>query len=471
MTISSLRARASQLRHLLIAVYHALLDVPPALLIAGLGCGALAASSDIANTFDSPRHGGPVPAALLCIALALAFLCFFAALWKPLPSRLLKRWPGARFLVLPLILWALFTAVQTPGILLRGMASALTASPARYGSDDMYDNQYNTLLVLHGINPYVGDHLAAVVAYFGEKSYTPLARGRFADPRRYPTMAELDAVLDAYLAHPDSPPPEIDPRTTHSYPAGAFLVNVPLVWAGVPSIAVTQILLFLALLIAIVAATPPRWRLLVALLLLATADGARQVTGGDFEIWPLACIAAAWLLRERRWSSALLIGGACAIKQTAWLAMPFYVLWVWREYGGKEAGRRAAVAAGTFFLINAPWILAAPREWLASLLLPVSLPLLPDGSGIIGPSLTGVLPLAPSWLYTALELAALIAALAWYWRSMRRMPYAGLILPLVPLFFAWRSSERYFVLLPLLAMLAIVLTLRDTRTAATPRPV
>ena len=183
------------------------------------------------------------------------------------------------------------------------------------------------------------------------------------------------------------------------------------------------------------------------------------MSGGDFEIWPLACVALAWLLRERRWTSALALGAACAIKQTAWLAAPFYLIWVWRTYGPREAGRRAAIVAATFLVINAPWIIASPREWLASIFLPVTLPLLPDGSGIIGLSLTGVLPLGPSWLYGLLELAALAAALAWYWRECERLPFAGLILPLVPLFFAWRSSERYFVLLPLLALLAVALTL------------
>jgi hypothetical protein len=445
--------------------WRALLNLPPPLLLAGVGCAALAASSDVANTFDSPRRGGPIPAVALFLTLALAFACFILAPWRPLPARLVRRWPVVRLLAFPLALWALFTAAQAPGILIRGVDAAFTVSPPHYGSDDLYDNQYNALLVLHGENPYVRQRLAAIVDHFGVLSYTPLLRGRFANPLHYPTQAELDAVLRAYLADPGAPHPEIDPRTTHSYPAGAFLLDVPFVWGGFASVALPQILLFLALIAAIVAATPARWRLVVALLLLATADGARQVSGGDFEIWPLAGVALAWLLRERRWGSALALGAACAIKQTAWLAAPFYLIWVWRAYGPREAGRRAAIAAAAFLAINAPWIVTSPREWFAGILLPVTLPLLPDGSGVIGLSLTGVLPLGPTWLYGLLELAALAAALIWYWREGERLPFAGLILPLAPLFFAWRSSERYFVLLPLLALLAVVLTLDDTVTA------
>jgi hypothetical protein len=439
---------------------QALLATPTALVLAGLGCMALAASSDLANTFDAPRRGGPVVATLLALTLALAFACFLLATRTALPRLLAHRWRVLRLLIFPILLWAAFTAVQTSVVLIRGTTNALTTRQVRYGSDDLYYNHYNALLVLQGQNPYTGQRLVDVVRYFGERAYTALRRGRFADPRHYPSAAEMDAVLDGYLTGPRTPPPEIDPRTTHSYPAGAFLVNVPAVWAGVPSIAVTQVVLFICLMAAIVVAAPAPWRLIVAVLLLATADGARQVTGSDFEIWPLAGVAAAWLLGERRWASALLLGAACAIKQTAWLAVPFYLVWVWREQGAAEAGRRGAVALAAFLAINLPWLVVSPREWLASLFLPVTLPLLPDGSGIIGLSLTGVLPLVPATIYSLLELAALVGALVWYWQAESRMPFAGLVLPTALLFFAWRSPERYFVLLPLAAVLAAVLTLR-----------
>lgn len=168
----------------------------------------------------------------------------------------------------------------------------------------------------------------------------------------------------------------------------------------------------------------------------------------------------AWLLRDRSFLSALMIGIACAIKQTAWLAAPFYIVWVWRRYGFREVCKRAAAGLATFLVINLPWIIASPHQWLSGLLVPVSLPLLPDGSGVIGLSLVGVLPLMPSWVYGLLEALLLVGALWWYWRNWERFPFAGLILPLVPLLGAWRSSERYFLLVPLAALLAVALTLR-----------
>ena len=451
----------------LLTIHRALLALPAAVLLAGAGCVALALSSDLANSLDVPRRGGPLAALATCAALILAFAAFVLAArvppLPPLPTSIRRHAHLARWLVYPLLLWAAFTAIQTGGILARGAATAVAVSPPRYGSDDLYYNQYNARLVLHGQNPYVGEHLVAEVHFFGATDYTPIARGRFADVRHYPTRAQMDAVVAEYLAHPQSPPPELEPRTTHSYPAGAFLADVPAVALGLPSVALPQIALFLALIAALVWVTPPPYRAVVALLALATADGARQVTGSDFEIWPLALVGFAWLTRDRRWLSAILLGLACATKQTAWLAAPFYLVWVWRTMGLAEAARRAGIAAGAFVAVNLPWIVASPGSWLSSLLLPVSLPLLPDGSGLVGLSLAGALPLFPSWVYALFELAGFAAALAWYWRAAPRLPYAGLVLPLAPLLLAWRSSERYFVLLPLTGLLALALTLANRR--------
>ena len=43
---------------------------------------------------------------------------------------------------------------------------------------------------------------------YGILGYTPLARGRFADPLHPPTVAEMDALGREYLSDPAHPPPE-----------------------------------------------------------------------------------------------------------------------------------------------------------------------------------------------------------------------------------------------------------------------
>jgi hypothetical protein len=433
----------------------------PALVTAGVGCAVLAASNDLPNHFALPRLVNPLVALLVFAALVLAFGCFVLAMRACLPRWLAR---ASRWLLLPLLLWALIASAQTVGVLATQLRVTATEWPPVYTSDAMYYDHYAALLVLRGQNPYVGNHLAPAMAYFHLHSgYTPIARGTFQNPLHQPTEAELDAAIGAYLAHPSSSPPEVSPATFHSYPAGAFLVDVPSVWVGIPSAGFAQLLLYLAFGAVLLALAPAEWRIALTLLVLCNTEAVRRIADGDFDIWWVAFLSAAWLLRERRVTSGLLLGAACAIKQTVWFAAPFYLVWVWHEHGKAEVMRRAGIAAGAFLAINLPWILASPRAWLASLVLPMSLPLLPEGTGLVGLSIGHVLPLFPSWIYAALELGVWLGALVWYRRAPPRYPLAGMMLGLLPLLLAWRSPERYFLPLWLVALAAVVLAARNGR--------
>jgi uncharacterized membrane protein len=55
-------------------------------------------------------------------------------------------------------------------------------------------------------------------------------------------------------------------------------------------------------------------------------------------------------------------------------------------------------------------------------------------------------------IYLGLEILVYIAMFRLYMRRCLAAPGLALLLPLVPLFFAWRSLHTYFLVLPLLAM-------------------
>src|SRR5439155_18388548 len=119
------------------------------IVLTGAGCMALAASSDLANTFDAPRRGGPFITLLLFTTLALAFVFFITATLPThppakarsksdtLPGILRRFQPYLTYLIL---LWALITALQSPVILGRGLIRGFTQWPPSYGSDDLYYN-------------------------------------------------------------------------------------------------------------------------------------------------------------------------------------------------------------------------------------------------------------------------------------------------------------------------------------------
>lgn len=454
--------------------------LPTGVVLLGMGCLALTVSNRLPvwlaiparvtqarlatwGLAPAPSATGGAPGGVVALATLLALLaayaCFIAAMWASPPRWLLR---VARWLAIPVLLWSLFASLQTAAILGRGLVTSVTQWPPRYTSDEMYYNHYSALLTLEGVNPYTDAdiHLAAAMNTYQIRGFTPIARGRFSDPRHVPTGAEMRAVAQEYRSHPQSPPPELDPRTFHSYPAGAFLVDIPSVWAGLPSVGFAQILLFIAFSVALLACAPPGTRLALGVVIWANPTFAQRVVTGDFDIWWLVALIAAWMLSERRWLSGVLVGVACAVKQTAWFAAPFYFLWIWSERGLREALRRTAIAVASFLIINAPWILLSPRAWMESLLLPVSLPLLPDGSGLIALGLAGATPLAPSRVYTLLELAAWVGALTWAWRMRVRAPFVGLVLPLASLLLAWRSPERYFLALSVLAAAALLFSWR-----------
>ncbi len=426
---------------------------------------ALNVASDLGNTFGAtPRFGGP----LVALATLAAFVALFALALAatrhtardPLPARWWRPW-----LVGALAVATLWLGVQSARVALTSWPRDL-ASTSRYGSDEMYYAQYNAWLVLHGQNPYAGDRLAGALTLYHTDAVTPLRRGAFSDPSHPPTPSQIRQIVAAYLANPAAPPPQIEPATTHSYPALSFVLAMPSVWAGLPTIGLAQILALLALAAGLVAQAPPGWRWAVVALCLFDVDGWRSVAGSDFAIWTVAGVALVWMARDRRWLAALALGATCAVQQTAWFAAPFYLVWVARSRGGRAALVEGAASVAAFVAVNLPWIALSPGAWLRSLALPMTLPLFPTGGGLVGLGLGGALPLWPPAVYSALEFAAWLALLTAYARWWRLATFAGIVLPFLPLLLAWRSPSRYFILEPFLAVLALVLTLREASSPA-----
>jgi len=71
-------------------------------------------------------------------------------------------------------------------------------------------------------------------------------------------------------------------------------------------------------------------------------------------------------------------------------------------------------------------------------------------------SIAGILP-PSSLLFTIIELVVLLLALIWYYFNCRKYPEAGLLLAVLPLFFAWRSFSCYFYFASLLVFGAVAI--------------
>lgn len=411
------------------------------------------------NLLEAPRDavtralGAAATGALAFVTLSLSLWLLLLALWERPPQ---WRWLRSRWalaLALALTLGAGLIGLRQVGV----MVAATVQSPPYYPNDGATLDQYAAQQLLAGNNPYVtSDIVAAIHQYQQDPAFTtPLRDGPFATRAwtDYPSADERRAAFPAQTA--GQPEAALGFETKMSYPALAFLPLVPLVWMGAPNGAPLTALCWLALVALLVIAAPRDLRLWVGLLALADVPLLNAAGVADPDILYLAPLFAAWRWRERGTLSAVTLGLALAIKQLAWFSAPFYAVLIWRERGWRAALGRLAGAGAVFAAINLPFFLNNPRAWLSGVLAPQFDPMFPLGNGLIRLSLSGVLPLAPTPLYTALELLALAVALVWYWRNCLRAPALGYALAVTPLFFAWRSLTTYFYFtaLPALALL------------------
>ncbi len=404
------------------------------------------------NLLETPRDpltqtiGAPLTGALAFVALTASLGLLLLALAERPPQWRWLRSRRAQTVVLALTLAAALVGVKQLG----AMAVA-SFQPPFYPNDGATLDQYAAQQLLDGHNPYVTTTITSAVAYYHQRGEytTPLHAGPFAG-RALTDYPSADERAAAFKASPNGQGFE----GKLSYPALAFLAVVPFVWAGLPSATLLTLLCALALGALLITAVPRPLRPWVALLCLADVPLLNAALIADPDVIYIVPLFAAWRWRERGALAAILLGLALATKQLAWFSAPFLLALVWRERGWRAAAKLLAGAAALFAAINAPFFLNDPRAWLAGVLAPQLDPMFPLGNGLIRLSLSGVLPLAPAPVYTALEALALVGALVWYWRNCLRAPALGYALAMTPLFFAWRSLTTYFYFtaLPALAL-------------------
>lgn len=241
---------------------------------------------------------------------------------------------------------------------------------------------------------------------------------------------------------------------SYNYPALSFLVVAPFVALGLGDIRWVYLAEILILAIVVLPRLRPAWRPMALATIVGNAIVLRQpILAGIDPTWALL-VASAWLALGRAWLSPILLGLAFAARQTAWFVAPFYFVLVWQRAGPREAVRRAAIAAGVALAVNLPFLLRAPERFIDGVTAPILGSLEADGVGLVRFGIAGVLPLFPRVVYGALALLVFAALLAAFVRWRRSVASAPLVWPFLPLYFAWRSLQNYFVLATLFVFIA-----------------
>jgi hypothetical protein len=329
---------------------------------------------------------------------------------------------------------------------LRGIPYPPVHDVTPYHNDAIALNECAAQALLRGEHPYrpLDIHACYGARGLGADRTTPLRRGAFADIRIYPTEEQMDA---AWVRRGD----EFVSRL--SYPSLSVVLILPWIALGWDA-NVLYVLCLLAAMALILVRAPAGSRAFVLTGLLGAFCLTAFTVGGSADLLYALPLVIAWLWRERGWS-AVALGVAVSVKQLAWPFAAFYLLQVVAAQGWREAARRGAVAAGLFAAVNAPFVAWDAREWILGIVAPVAEPMFPRGVGLVALGTNG-LGLLPSTVYLALEGIAAVAALVIAWRTRRTSPELGVVLAMVPLWFAWRSLFSYFFLLPLFAFAVLV---------------
>jgi hypothetical protein len=369
----------------------------------GFGLVAIAIMAALFDRHLAVGSSGLAPDDVFAIVVAFA-----------LPSLAYVRWrPTVRDLIATLLVLTTFALV--------GLA-CIIAVP--YHADAIAALHRAAELFLNGQDPYAVFDLPEALARF------------HMDPQ---LATHLD---DGSVVH------------TYNYPALSFLVVAPFVALGLGD--VRWVFLAEVLILGLVATSQLRlaWRPMALATIVGNAIVLRQqILAGIDPTWALLTVAS-WLAVRRAWLSSILLGLAFAARQTAWFVAPFYVAVVWQRWGWREAVRRAVIAGAVTLVVNLPFLLLAPERFIEGVSAPILGPLEPDGVGLVRFGLAGIGPFLSRGTYGALALVVFVALLFVFARWRRAVTSAPLVWPFVPLYFAWRSLQNYFVLATLFALIA-----------------
>ena len=333
------------------------------------------------------------------------------------------------------------------------------------GLNTVFEYNDSTILVqqatenlLNGENPYLhANIIEGLLAFNGAPDrVTPLREGRFKDIFPYPALHELELLYQDSIRDPSDPPEELESR--FCYPAGAFLLPAPFIALGIDDLRWVLGGFALAGLAFAV------WRIPRAGSKLVFLGGAvislefwNSIGAGETSMLIFPLLMVAWLsLSHNRWLSLVFMGLAVATKQTAWFILPFYLVLFLKTYGWRRVPAAAGLIVGVFLAVNLPFAVTDFKLWLDSVLSPMLDPMFPLGVGIVTLVTSGLIDVHSSLPFTIMEVAAGILALVWYYRHCREYPHVGLVLAVLPIFFAWRSLWTYFYYVGIIALAGVL---------------
>ncbi|MFC1865839.1 hypothetical protein ACFLYB_03910 [Chloroflexota bacterium] len=311
---------------------------------------------------------------------------------------------------------------------------------------------------LDGKNPYAEANIISAMegANGSYNKVTPLREGRFGEIFPYPETEEIERLWQEAVNNPASVPAEFETRL--NYPAGSFLLAAPFFLLGVDNLRVVNLIYALPILAYVVIRAPRNLRVFLIAFLLVSLEIWNLLASGGAGFLAFLFLLLAWLLpRKHLWLSALCMGVAIATKQIAWFFLPFYIIFIFKNMDTKKMLSVLAIVAAVFLAVNAQFIISDPKLWMSSVLAPMTGNLFPWGIGIVSLVSGGVFEIQSPLVFSVLQIIVCVSALVWYFNNCLRYPNSGLLLAVLPLFFAWRSLWAYFFYIDIIILASVII--------------
>ena len=230
-----------------------------------------------------------------------------------------------------------------------------------------------------------------------------------------------------------------------TYPALSFLVFIPAALLKLKaSIIMLPVLLAPVIIVWYRAWSRKEWLrssyaiLPFVSLLLYTYQGASADTDA---LWA-SLLMLSYMALPRNKTSGILFGLSLSVKQVPFIAAPFLLYFIYREYGARKTLGWISAAAAVFVIINGYFILENPGYWFSSMIANEFAPLIGIGFGIPQVSFSGVFQI-PEIYYAIIMVDLLLVLLALYVAKYQEVKYALFVFPILIFLFNYRLFPQY----------------------------
>ncbi len=293
-------------------------------------------------------------------------------------------------------------------------------------TDEFLIDLYSAMKFLQGFNPYNPAVTANVFSYF--KTFN-------LDLNVTPTMSGKDITL-------------------LGYPALAFLIYIPYVYAGKFANIIISVISFIPFILVYLKFRDRRIALYAILSILLNVIFLYSAAFSLIGLVWVVFLMASYYFREKPICSGLFFGLSLSTKQFPAFMFPFMFYMIYREMGLKDALKWALSAFLLFIAINGYFIARSPVMYFRDIMSSETMGLIGIG---FGPSQISFLNFArlPPDFFTALLIISFIFFIVIYIIYYDSLKFTLFVFPLFIMIFNYRLLITYVAFWPIISVLSI----------------